>query len=133
MTNFPSVFKDSENESKYMKAYDNVLSPLASAVRSDRHTNPFWQMHINVSGSQTAPPLVLLPGNFTSSTTWFYNVACLSQAYCVYTVDTLGDVGKSVPEHLPANRSDYAIWLNDTFTGLTINQAALGEYRMVGS
>jgi pimeloyl-ACP methyl ester carboxylesterase len=35
-------------------------------------------------------------------------------------------VGKSVPEHLPANRSDYANWLNDILTGLKISKAALG-------
>jgi pimeloyl-ACP methyl ester carboxylesterase len=125
MTNSLSIFKDTENESKYMVAYDNVLSHWpVPCVAIDLPTR-FGQTHINVSGSQTAPPLVLLPGNFTSSTTWFYNVACLSQSYCVYAVDTLGDVGKSIPDHMPANRSDYANWLNDVLADLKINKATL--------
>jgi pimeloyl-ACP methyl ester carboxylesterase len=126
MANFPSVFKDSENESKYRTAYDNVFSHWpVQYVALDLPTR-FGKTHINVSGSQVAPPLVLLPGNFTSSTTWFYNVAGLSQSYCIYAVDTLGDVGKSIPESLPANRSDYASWLDDVLTGLKLNKAALG-------
>lgn len=125
MNNFPSVFKDTESESKYMTAYDNIISHWpVPCVATDIPTR-FGKTHINRSGSPTAPPLLLLPGNFTSSTTWFYNVAHLSQAYCVYAIDTLGDVGKSIPECLPANRSDYAHWLDDVLTSLEISKASL--------
>jgi pimeloyl-ACP methyl ester carboxylesterase len=126
MTNFLSIFKDTEYEAKYMMAYDNVLSHWPVPYLAIDIPTRFGKTHINVSGSQSAPPLVLLPGNFTSSTTWFYNVACLSQSYCVYAVDILGDVGKSFPENLPVNRSDYANWLNEILIGLKINKAALG-------
>ena len=125
MNNFPSVFKDSESESKYMAAYDNVLSHWPVPYVAMDIPTRFGRTHINVSGSQTAPPLLLLPGNFTSSTTWFHNVARLSQAYCVYAIDTLGDVGKSIPECLLANRSDYANWVNEILTDLKISKATL--------
>jgi len=125
MNNFPSVFKDTESKSRYIAAYDNVLSHWPVPYVAIDIPTRFGKTHINVSGSQTAPPLLLLPGNFTSSTTWFYNVARLSQAYCVYAIDTLGDVGKSIPECLPANRSDYANWLNDILADLKISKATL--------
>jgi pimeloyl-ACP methyl ester carboxylesterase len=125
VANFLSIFKDTETEAKYMAAYDNVLSHWPVPYLAMDIPTRFGKTHINVSGSQTAPPLVLLPGNFTSSTTWFYNVACLSESYCVYAVDTLGDVGKSIPERLPTNRSDYADWLNDVLAGLKVNKATL--------
>jgi pimeloyl-ACP methyl ester carboxylesterase len=125
MTNSQSIFKDIENENMYMAAYDNVLRHWPVPYTAVDIPTRFGTTHITMSGSQTAPPLVLLPGNFTSSTTWFYNVACLSQHYFVYAVDTLGDVGKSIPEHLPANRSDYANWLNDLLAHLKIEKAAL--------
>jgi pimeloyl-ACP methyl ester carboxylesterase len=125
MTNSLSIFKDTENETKYMVAYDNVLRHWPVPYIAVDIPTRFGTTHINMSGSQTAPPLVLLPGNFTSSTTWFHNVACLSQHYSVYAVDTLGDVGKSIPEHLPASRSDYANWLNDLLAYLKIEKAAL--------
>ena len=126
MSDVPSVFKDPENEAKYMAAYDNVFSHWPVPYIAVDVPTRFGKTHINVSGSQTAPPLVLLPGNFTSSTTWFYNVVGLSQSYCIYAVDTLGDVGKSIPESLPASRPDYANWLDDVLTGLNLHQVALG-------
>lgn len=125
MINFQSIFKDTENESKYMLAYENVLSHWPVPYVAMDIPTRFGKTHINVSGSQTAPPLVLLPGNFTGSVTWLYNVARLSQFYCVYAVDTIGDVGKSIPEHLPSNRSDYANWLNDLLVDLNISKANL--------
>jgi pimeloyl-ACP methyl ester carboxylesterase len=125
MNNFPSVFKDPESESGYMAAYDNVFSHWPVPYVAMDVPTRFGRTHINVSGSQSAPPLLLLPGNFTSSTTWFYNVARLSQAYCVYAMDTLGDMGRSIPECLPANRSDYAKWVDDIFAGLKISKATL--------
>lgn len=125
MKNFPSVFKDTEGESRYIAAYDNVLSHWPVPYVAVDVPTRFGKTHINVSGSQTASPLLLLPGNFTSSTTWFYNVARLSQAYCVYAIDTIGDVGKSIPECLFATRSDYANWLNDILADLKISKATL--------
>ncbi len=125
MANFLSVFKDTEVESRYMAAYENVFSHWPVPYAATDVSTRFGKTHINVSGPQNAPPLVLLPGNFTSSTTWFYNVARLSQSYCVYAVDTIGDVGKSIPERLPANRSDYACWLDDILANLNIGKATL--------
>jgi len=125
MTKTLPIFKDAENEAKYMAAYDNVLSHWPVPYLAVDIPTRFGNTRINISGSQTSPPLVLLPGNFTSSTIWFYNVACLSQSYCLYAVDTIGDVGKSIPECLPANRSDYADWLNDVLAGLKVNKTTI--------
>jgi pimeloyl-ACP methyl ester carboxylesterase len=125
MTNFPSIFKDAENEANYMAAYDKVFSHWPVPYVALEISTRFGKTHVNVSGPQTAPALVLLPGNFTSSTTWFSNVACLSESYCVYAVDVVGDVGKSVAEHMPTSRSDYADWLKEVLAGLQINKASL--------
>jgi hypothetical protein len=85
MTNFLSIFKDTEYEAKYTMAYDNILSHWPVLFVPFDIPTRFGKTHINITGSQSAPPLVLLPGNFTSSTTWFYNVACLSQSFA-YTL-----------------------------------------------
>lgn len=125
MSNSLSVFKNQESAAKYMAAYEDVLSHWPVPYSAVDIPTCLGQTHINVSGASTAPPLILLPGNFSGSITWFYNVASLSQACRVYAVDTPGDVGKSVPTRLPTDRFDYANWLNDLLAGLKIEQADL--------
>lgn len=52
MTNFLSIFKDTENEAKYM--YDNVLNHWPVAYVAIEIPTRFGKTHINVSGSQSA-------------------------------------------------------------------------------
>ena len=50
---------------------------------------------------------------FISATMWLYNVADLSRRYRVYALDTVGDIGESIPESPVRSRADIAGWLTD--------------------
>lgn len=118
-----SVFKNAESESRYMSAYDAVISHWPVPYETIELSTRCGITHIIASGPQNAPPLLLLPGNFDCSVSWFHIVKSLSAAHRVYALDTIGDVGKSKACQLPASREDYANWLVDVFDGLSISSA----------
>jgi pimeloyl-ACP methyl ester carboxylesterase len=49
----------------------------------------------------------------------------LAQRFCIYAVDTIGDMGKSRPTRLPGSREDYASWLLDVLDQLEIQNPHL--------
>lgn len=57
---------------------------------------------------------------------WQPNLAALSQDYRTYALDTIGDLGKSILNHLdvyPRNGPAYSDWLTDVFNEFGIEQA----------
>jgi pimeloyl-ACP methyl ester carboxylesterase len=90
-----------------------------------RVSTRFGETHVIASGPRNASSLVLLPGNFDCSLSWFHSVQSLSAAHRVYALDTIGDVGKSEACQLPKNREDYANWLADVLDSLHIASADL--------
>jgi pimeloyl-ACP methyl ester carboxylesterase len=121
----PSIFKDSESEAKYLAAYDAVLTHWPVLYETIQLSTRLGETHIIASGPKDAPPLLLLPGNFDCSLSWFHSAASLSAAHRVYALDTIGAVGKSKACQLPANRDDFANWLDDVLNGLDISTADL--------
>ncbi len=120
-----SVFKNLESEARYLAAYDAVLAHWPIPYQAIELSTRLGETHIMASGSKEAPPLLLLPGNFDCSLSWIHSVESLSAANRVYALDTVGDVGKSKAYQLPANRDDFANWLDDILNGLHISAADL--------
>lgn len=120
-----SVFKNAESESRYMSAYDAVLSHWPVPYETIELSTRFGVTHILASGPKDASPLVLLPGNFDCSLSWFHIIKSLSASHRVYALDTIGDVGRSKACQLPASREEYANWLADVLNGLSISCADL--------
>jgi pimeloyl-ACP methyl ester carboxylesterase len=120
-----SVFKNSQNETAYKAAYEAILARWPVPFERLALATQSGITHIIASGPSEAPPLVLLPGNFDCSLSWFHNVAALSRAHRVYALDTIGDLGMSEASQLPVRREDYANWLAEVFDGLRIRAADL--------
>ena len=118
-----SSFKSPESETRYMSAYDAVLARWPVPYETIKIPTRFGETHIIASGPADRFPLLLLPGNFDCSLSWFHSMASLSVAHRVYALDTIGDVGKSKACQLPADRDDFAIWLVDVLDGLHIPAA----------
>lgn len=125
MTEVSSLFKTSEGEAQYLAAYDRVLACWPVPFEALEVLTRFGSTHAVVSGPPSAPPLVLLHGNFASATMWHPNVADLSRFRRVYALDIIGNLGKSRASHLPRTRMDYAEWLVEVFCQLGLDQAAV--------
>lgn len=121
-----SIFKTSEGEAIYMKAYDSVLEQWPIPYESIDVPTSYGVTHMNVCGVQDSMPLVLLSGQFASSTMWFANVANLSRKYRVYALDIMGDPGKSLPSRAIDSKDDFIHWLVEVYEQLGIRKAHIG-------
>jgi len=120
-----SVFKTPEGEAKSMRAYEAVLAHWPVPYEEQDLLTKFGTTHLIVSGFAGGKPLILLHGQDSIATSWIYNIADLSQAFRVYAVDTIGDMGKSKPTCLPKCRGDYAEWVLEVLEQLNIHKADL--------
>lgn len=125
-----SIFKTAYAKARYFAAYDAVLELWSVPYESRYVTTRFGKTHIVVSGSVDAPSLVLLHPQNMSATVWFPNVAELSRAYRVYAIDTLCDLGKSLPSTFLNSRHLSAEWLREVLEGLHLERTNMigGSY-----
>jgi pimeloyl-ACP methyl ester carboxylesterase len=120
-----SIYKSAEGQQAIMNFYDSLLTrwpvPHDRLNIPTRHGDTF----VVASGEEAAPPLVLLHGSSTNLAMWAGDVIDYSRHYRVYTIDTLGEPGRSAPNRLPLKSLAYAEWLEDLFTALSINKAVV--------
>lgn len=127
-----SIYKSGYGERVIAEFYDSILAywpvPCQMLDIPTRHGNTF----VVASGSPAAPALVQLHGSSTNSAMWSGDVSTYSRHYRVYTVDTLGEPGKSAPSRPSLAGPAYAEWLEDVFNALNIQKAVLMGYSQGG-
>ncbi len=117
------VFKTAAGEASYLEAYERTLALWPVPFEARDVPTEFGSTHVIVSGPEGGQPLLLLPGMATTATMWFSNVADLSRDRRVFALDTLGDIGKSVPTTLPHGPQAWAEWLVAVLDALEIARA----------
>jgi pimeloyl-ACP methyl ester carboxylesterase len=76
-------------------------------------------------GPDSAPPLLLLHGGATTSAMWLRNVRAWSQRFRIHAVDLIGEPGFSAPSRPPLRSDEYARWLDDVWSALSIARASI--------
>jgi pimeloyl-ACP methyl ester carboxylesterase len=127
-----SGFRSSAGESRYRRAYEDVLERWPVPYRELMVPTRFGQTHLVVSGPAEAPPLVLLHATGTSATGWLCNVGQLSQQHQVFAVDIMGEAGKSQQTALLRDRDDCLDWLRDVLGALGLERIALAGWSFGG-
>ena len=127
-----SVFKTLEGEAKSIAAYNAVLNLWPMPYEELDVSICLGVTHIIASGPATGKPIILLHRQYSTATSWIHNIGVLAHHFRVITVDTIGDIGKSRPVHVPKTRQDYRNWLSDVFDQLKIQQADLVGYSYGG-
>jgi pimeloyl-ACP methyl ester carboxylesterase len=123
MTTGPSIYKSPEGQAKCLALYETALVHWPVPYQQLDLPTRFGSTHIIASGPTSAPPLVLLHGNWATATMWASAIASLSRDHRTFAIDQIDDVGKSVPSRIPASRPDYAEWLLDVLDQLGLEQA----------
>jgi pimeloyl-ACP methyl ester carboxylesterase len=76
---------------------------------------PSKRTFVKASGRVTDPPLVLLPGTRGTSLMWIHTIAALSVRHRTYALDTITDVGLSVPRRETWPPEALVDWLDEVF------------------
>jgi len=119
------AFKSDEGRARYLAAYDAVLREWPVPWEGIDVPTPLGTTHVIASGPRDAPPLLLLPSFAATATVWRLNVAGLGRAFRTYSVDVIGQPGKSVANRRMHDRRDYADWIVDLLDGLGVQRASL--------
>lgn len=127
-----SMFRTAAGQARYYAAYDATLALWPAAIETLRLPTRFGTVHVNACGPAEAPALILLPGAAISSTMWYPNIAAFSNAFRVYALDILGDMGKSVSTRRVTRAQDCVDWLADVFDGLQLEHADVAGISMGG-
>jgi pimeloyl-ACP methyl ester carboxylesterase len=108
--------------SAYQKAFESL--PRPAAVLDLRTTYGLVRVYrfarTNTQGTNTqgTAPLVLLPGTASASPVWAGNLPSLLRIRDVYTVDLLGEPGRSIQERPIESHADQAAWLHEVLVQL---------------
>ncbi|MFI1918514.1 alpha/beta fold hydrolase [Nocardia sp. NPDC020380] len=77
------------------------------------------------SGPADAPPLVLLHGSGSNSSTWRGDIASWATHFRVYAVDIVGEPGGSARSRPVLGTDGVSLWLDDVVDGLGLSSFAL--------
>lgn len=120
-----TIFRSGEGREKIIAFYDSVLRTWPVKYETitvpTRHGNTF----IIASGDKNLHPLILLHGPASNATSWIGDIEILSQYFRVYSVDIIGDPGKSDPGRPSYQGLGYAEWQYDVVNGLEIKKTYL--------
>jgi len=122
-----TIFKTPEFEKQYFKLYETILARWNVPTESMDIKTSIGITHVNASGSNESPVLILLPGFGANSTMWFPNIAALSSKFRVYAVDTNGQPGKSISSQklTAANSIDWIVEVLDGLGFEKVNMAGI--------
>jgi pimeloyl-ACP methyl ester carboxylesterase len=113
-------WNSAEGHARFTAAYDRAMADMPRAAETiDVRTGfGFVRVHRYQGASGRAGPLVLLPGRASASPVWADNLPHLLKIGDVYTIDLLGEPGKSVQEAPITSDADQAAWLDQVLAQL---------------
>lgn len=122
-SDFP--FRSAAAREEYLAFYDRRAErwPVPSVTRTV--PTSFGGTFVRVSGPEGAPPLVLLPGMSSNGLMWETLIEPFARRYRTYAVDSVSDVGRSVPTRDLRSAADYAQWLDELFEALDLRDVNL--------
>ena len=118
-------FQSAEAKIEYLAYCDEKDKEWPVVSESRMVDTSYGQTFVKVSGPAGAPPLVLLPGMWTSSVTWGWVpiMVDLSECYRTYAVDNIYDYGRSVNSRTYEGPDDFANWLDELFSALGLGNS----------
>ncbi len=115
-------FESAEAKVEYLAYCDEEDKKWPVVSESRMVDTSYGQTFVKISGPAGAPPLVLLPGMWTSSVTWGWVpiMVDLSECYRTYAVDNIYDYGRSVYTRTYESPDDFVNWLDELFSALEL-------------
>jgi pimeloyl-ACP methyl ester carboxylesterase len=122
---FPAYhpFRSEKAKERYLSLYDMRAKQWPVDSESVMVNTSWGRTFVRISGLDSAPPLVLLPGAASTSLMWIPNISALSESYRTYAVDNIYDFGRSVYARPIRSSTDFVNWLDDLFSALELGDS----------
>lgn len=120
-------WNSASSEDRFLAAYDRAFEDLPDPAETlDIRTDYGVVRVYRFAGTGTSThPLLLLPGRSSATPVWAANLPGLLTIGDVYTVDLLGEPGRSIQERPITSDEDQATWLDQTLAALPTDKVHL--------
>ena len=113
----------SREKRRFLEAYDSAMEAWPSERKSALIATSFGRTQVHQCGPEDAPPIILLHGMGATSAMWHPCVVALQRKHRIVALDTIGDVGRSLPERVPRNVKDFTHWIVEVMDELGLVRA----------
>ncbi|OZC76920.1 alpha/beta hydrolase [Rhodococcus sp. 06-418-5] len=115
------------SEDRFLAAYDRAFEDLPDPAETLDIRTDYGVVRVHrFAGTGTSThPLLLLPGRSSATPVWAANLPGLLTIGDVYTVDLLGEPGRSIQERPITSDEDQATWLDQTLAALPTDKVHL--------
>lgn len=114
-------------KAQFDAVYDKAMRSLPEPAETHDIPTGFGRVRVYGFGEGGDPrrPIVLLHGRTATSVMWRTNLPTFTRDRRVYTVDLLGEAGRSTQTAPITSAADQAAWLDQTLEGLGVSAAHL--------
>ena len=126
------AFHSPQARAEYDEAYDRAFTALPTPAEQRDVRTAWGSARVYRFGEDGPKPLVLLPGRAGTSIMWEPNLAALAADHPVWTVDLIGEPGRSEQTAPIRDSADQAAWLDAVLAGLDLNGVHLVGYSFGG-
>jgi len=120
-----SIYKTPEGEAEIRALYDEALAGLSLGYDSVTVGTRLGDTHVIALGSDSAPPVVFLPGGNALNPTCLKWFLPLAEHYRLYAPDIVGQPGLSAQTRPSSKGDGHAFWGEDVLDGLALERAPL--------
>lgn len=107
-----------------MALYESRLARLPGPCQSRMVQTGFGLTHVLVTGSEEAPPLLILAGVHAGAPRMLELFWPLTHDFRIYAPDTIGQPGRSAQTRPPATHHNYGKWVVEVLDGLGLASLA---------
>ena len=121
-----SIYFTPEVQSEMMAIYDAKLAQWPTPYETRYVDTSYGKVHVIISGSEDASPVLLLNAGQMAGWSWMTNVGALNEGYRTYAIDTIGEPGKSELSdinHFPKNGAEWSNLLVEVTDELGLEKA----------
>lgn len=126
------AFVSPQAKAEYDAAYDRAFATLPAPEEQHGVVTGFGTARVYRFGAPGPEPLVLLPGRAGTTIMWEPNLPGLAAERPVWTVDLLGEPGRSEQTAPIRDAADQAAWLDELLRSLDLRGVHLVGYSFGG-
>ena len=122
MSKVGTTFKSETAQQKLIELYDEKLSSLQTPYETIDVQTSFGKTRVTKMGNPQGEPILLFHGYNAGGPLTLEAVLPLTEKYCFYAVDTIGQATKSENVYLNIKDDSLGKWGNEVIEGLQLDQ-----------